>query len=180
MAQVYSPKDVDISFGGAISIDGWDSVSVSRNSENTSKNISADGRLGLTYSADATGTFDIEVQQQNSVANSFFAELQKQQDKAQYPLFYNITISDKSGGVLTELSGAFLDMPADQSLASEAAGRTWMFYVENMGYTPTASGHTGGSEQSVSRAEEAVEGIKESVTNAALGFAIDTALDFLS
>ena len=141
MAQnVYSPKDVDISFGGAINIDGWDSITLTRNSENTAKNISADGRLGLTYSADVTGAFDIEVQQQNSSANTFFAALQQLQDAARKPIFYDVTVTDKSGGVLAYLKGAFLDMPANQDLSAEAGSRTWMFYVENVQFLPNPSG----------------------------------------
>ena len=165
MAQnVYSPKDVDISFGGAINIDGWDSITLTRNSENTAKNISADGRLGLTYSADVTGAFDIEVQQQNSSANTFFAALQQAQDAARKPLFYNITISDKSGGVLANLKGAFLDMPASQDLSAEAGSRTWMFYVEDVQYLPDPSGFEGATE-AIANAAAAVNTIKGNVTN---------------
>lgn len=163
MAQnVYSPKDVDISFGGAINVDGWDSITITRNSENTSKNISADGRLGLTYSADVTGSFDIEVQQQNSAVNSFCSGIQQAQDLARKPLFYDITISDKSGGVLTYLKGAFLDMPANQDLAVEASSRTWMFYVENVQYLPDPLG-TGSTD--VANAIAAVGTISGNITN---------------
>tara|TARA_R110000850_G_scaffold107166_1_gene218574 strand:- start:152 stop:694 length:543 start_codon:yes stop_codon:yes gene_type:complete len=175
--EVYSPKDIDISFGGQLTIDGWDSITISRNSENTSKNISADGRLGLTYSADATGSFEIEVQQQNSVANKFFAEVQGSQDRARKPLFYNITISDKSGGVLTFLNGAFLDMPANQDLTAEATSRTWMFYVTSVEYVATISGE---ETPAVTKAKSAVDGIKDSIINTATDFVIDSALDILS
>ena len=160
--QVYSPKDVDISFGGAINVDGWDSITISRNSENTSKNISADGRLGLTYSADVTGAFDIEVQQQNSAVNAFCSGIQQAQDIAGKPLFYDITISDKSGGVLTYLKGAFLDMPANQDLGAEASGRTWMFYVENVQYTPDP---LGSGSVDVANALAAVNTIASNTTN---------------
>tara|TARA_R110000782_G_scaffold75562_8_gene150821 strand:- start:22614 stop:23114 length:501 start_codon:yes stop_codon:yes gene_type:complete len=163
MAQnVYSPKDVDISFGGAINVDGWDSISISRNSENTSKNISADGRLGLTYSADLTGSFEIEVQQQNSAVNTFCSGIQQLQDIAGKPYFYDITISDKSGGVLTWLKGAFLDMPANQDLSSEAGSRTWMFYVENVQYSPDPLGTLS---TEVANALAAVNTIASNTTN---------------
>jgi hypothetical protein len=182
MAQsVYSPKDVDISFGGQVNIDGWDSITLSRNSENTAKNISADGRLGLTYSADMTGAFDIEVQQQNSAANTFFAELQRSQDQAQKPVFYNITITDKSGGMLAELQGAFLDMPSSQDLSAEAGSRTWMFYVERIAYLSDPSGYeTTANSGSVSNAKEAVEGLKDTITNAVIGVAVGAVLDILN
>ena len=162
---VYSPKDVDISFGaGGLNVDGWDSITISRNSENTSKNIAADGRLGLTYSADVTGSFDIEVQQQNSAVNAFCAELQRQQDIARKPYFFNLTVSDKSGGVLCDLKGAFLDMPANQDLAAEAGSRTWMFYVENIQYKPNPSGFEGATE-AITNAQALVANVIGNSTN---------------
>lgn len=161
---VYSPKDVDISFGGAINVDGWDSVTLTRNTENTAKNISADGILGLTYSADVTGSFEIEVQQQNSAVNTYCAALQQKQDLDLKPLFFDITISDKSGGVLAYLKNAFLDMPANQDLAIEAGSRTWMFYVENIQYVPNPSGFEGATE-AIANAIAAVDTIAGNATN---------------
>lgn len=161
---VYSPKDVDISFGGALNIDGWDSTTLSRNSENTAKNISADGILGLTYSADVTGTFEIEVQQQNSAVNTYCAALQQAQDFNRTPLFFDITISDKSGGVLAYLKNSFLDMPANQDLATEAGSRTWMFYVENVQFLPDPSGFEGATKE-IADAKAAVDTIKNNVIN---------------
>lgn len=161
---VYSPKDVDISFGGAINVDGWDSVSLSRNTENTTKNISADGILGLTYSADVTGAFEIEVQQQNSAVNTYCAALQQAQDLQLSPLFFDITISDKSGGVLAYLKNSFLDMPANQDLAIEAGSRTWMFYVENIQYLPDPSGFEGATKE-IADAKAAVDTILNNTTN---------------
>ena len=143
MAQnVYSPKDVDIAIAGA-NIDGWDSITISRNTENTSKNISADGTLGLTYSADVTGSFELEVQQQNSPVNAFFSAIQLGQDDQRKPLFFDLAITDKSGGAFANLKGVFLDMPANQDLATEAGSRTWMFYVSNLNYVPSPPGFEG-------------------------------------
>lgn len=161
---VYSPKDVDISFGGALNIDGWDTISLSRNTENTGKNIAADGTLGLTYSADVTGSFEIEVQQQNSAVNTYCAALQQAQDIALSPYFFDITISDKSGGVLAYLKNAFLDMPANQDLAAEAGSRTWTFYVENLQYLPDPSGFEGAT-KAIADAKAAVDTIMGNVIN---------------
>lgn len=135
----YSPKDVDISIAG-FNIDGWDSITISRNSENTGKNISADGRLGLTKSADQTGACDLEVQQQNSPVNAFFAAIQTAQDRLADVTRFDITVSDKSGGVLCYLNQAFLDMPANQDLSAEAGSRTWMMYVTKVIYVPAPNG----------------------------------------
>lgn len=135
----YSPKDVDIAIAG-FNIDGWDSITISRNVENTSKNISADGRLGLTKSADQTGSCEVEVQQQNSPVNAFFAAIQTAQDAASDVTRFDLTISDKSGGVLCYLNQAFLDMPANQDLAAEAGSRTWMMYVTKLLYVANPNG----------------------------------------
>lgn len=161
---VYSPKEVDISFGGAINVDGWDSVSISRNTENTAKNISADGKLGLTYSADVTGSFEIEVQQQNSAVNTFCAYLQLQQDSLGKPLFFDITIADKSGSSLVYLSNAFLDMPSNMDLATEAGSRTWTFYVETVRYLPNPSGFESET-KAISDAISSVNTILNNTTN---------------
>lgn len=160
---VYSPKDVDISIGN-FNIDGWEGITLSRNTENTSKNISADGVLGLTYSADVTGAFEIEVQQQNSSVNAYFAEVQRVQDIQLSPLFFDITISDKSGGVLSYLKNAFLDNPAGQDLGAEAGSRTWMFYVENIQYVPNPSGFENET-VAIAAAKAAVLALAESVIN---------------
>lgn len=162
---VYSPKDVDITIGGAINVDGWDTLTLSRNTENTGKNISADGVLGLTYSADVTGSAEIEVQQQNSAVNAFCAALQQAQDAQRIPLFFDITISDKSGGVLAYLKNAFLDMPANQDLGTEAGSRNWMFYIENLQYVPDPSGFNATKE--IADAKSFVDTIKNNVTNLA-------------
>ena len=161
---VYSPKDVDISFGGALNIDGWLSTTLSRNSENTSKEIAADGTLGITWSADVTGSFEIEVQQQNSAVNAYCAALQQAQDINNSPLFFDITISDKSGGVLAYLKDTYLDMPAGQDLAAEASGRTWMFYVANLQYLPDPSGFEGATKV-IADAKAAVDTIQNNVIN---------------
>lgn len=133
--QVYSPADVDISVGG-VNIDGWDSITVTKSVENTSKNISADGKVGLTWSADPTGSVEIEVQQQAAGVNRYFIALQAGQSVLKQPYYLNITISDKSGGVLCKLTDCFLDMPADQAVAAEAGSRTWNFFVTDLSYVP--------------------------------------------
>lgn len=164
MANVYSPKDVDISFGGAINVDGWDTVTITRNTENTTVVPSADGRQGYTYSADRSGSFEIEVQQQNSAVNMYCAALQQAQDLQNLPLFFDITVSDKSGGVLCYLKACHLSSPADQNLAIEAGSRTWMFFVENVQFVPNAPG-VEGQVSGVADAVAAVNTIMSNVYN---------------
>ena len=136
---VYSPADVDISVGG-VNIDGWDSISISKAVENTTKNIAADGPVGLTWTADETGSCEIEVIQQNSPVNRFCATWQMMQQQARKPYYADITVSEKSGGVLCYLKGCFLDNPADQNLGDTAGSRTWMFFVTKLQYAPDVTG----------------------------------------
>ncbi len=160
---VYNPKQVDISFG-SFSANGWDSISISRNAENTSKNISADGVVGLTKIADGTGTFEIEVQQQNSNFNAWASAIQSAQDLGETILFFDIVMSDKSGGVLCRLNSAHLDAPASQDLSGEAGSRTWVFFVEDLQYLPAPEG-LADSGNSVAKAAAAVNTIKSNVLN---------------
>ncbi len=165
MAQtVYSPKDVDISFGGAMNIDGWLSLTINRNAENTSKEVSADGKVGITYSADRTGTFEMEVQQQNNSVNAFFSAIQGAQDKNNAPLFYDITVTDKSGGFLGQMKECYLDTPASQDLGAEATGRTWGFFVTDLPYLPNPSGFEGAT-QAIANADAAVNTLKTNKAN---------------
>ena len=142
MYKVYSPADVDIAIGG-VNIDGWDSISISKAVENTSKNIGADGPVGLTWTADETGMFELEVMQQNSPVNRFCAYWQKAQQDQRAPYYADIAVTDKSGGVLTYMKNCFLDNPADQSLAAEAGSRTWTFFVTKLDYAPDVTGKAG-------------------------------------
>ena len=165
MAQnVYSPKDVDIAVAGT-NIDGWDSITINRNTENTTTHISADGKPKQTYSADTTGTVELEVQQQNSPVNSFFAAVQQGQDLAQNIAYFGITVLDKSGGVLVEMRDAFLNNPAAQDLAGEQTNRTWMLYVNDLRYLPNPAGTEGleGVAQALSAADTILSNVKNLV-----------------
>lgn len=160
--RTYSPKDVDIAIAG-YNIDGWDSITIARNVENTGKNISADGVLGLTKVADKTGTFELEVQQQNSGVNAFFAAVQSADDLREDVARFDITVTDKSGGVLVVLKKAFLDMPANQDLGTEAIGRTWMLYVEQVIYVSNPNGDD--APQEVADAIAAASTVLNNTTN---------------
>lgn len=166
MTKTYSPKDVDISFGGVINIDGWDSLTLGRNADNTAYNQSADGRTAYTKIADVTGTMELEVQQQNSPVNAYMAALQQAQDASDDLIFIDVTISDKSGGVLAYVKRCHLQKSANQDLASEAGSRTWMFFVENLQYVPNPSGFEGATE-AIANAVAAVETLKNNATNLA-------------
>lgn len=165
----YSPKDVDINIAGvAFPLDGWDSITVARNEDNTSKNISADGKLGLTMIADITGTLEIEVQQQNSAINSLFSAIQGAQDASNDVIPINFTLTDSSGGMLVTLFNSFLDKPSDMDYSKEAGSRTWMFYVESINYVPNPDGLTGAALLAAANAAAAVATLKtaaEAVVN---------------
>ncbi len=164
--QVYTPKQVSISFGG-FNATGWDSVSLSRNGENTAKSVSADGVHAYTKMSDSSGTFEIEVQQQNSNFNAWAAALQSAQDLEDNIFFFDIVLSDKSGGVLCRLNSAHLDTPASQELSGEHTGRTWVFYVEELEYLPVPEGMSE-TATGVAEAAAAVNTIKNNLLNKAV------------
>ncbi len=142
MDKSYSALDTDVSFG-SIDISGWDNISVSRNEANTTRNTSADGRHGITMSADRSGMVELEVQQQNSPVNRAMAALQAEQDLSNDLVRFDITIKERSGGVLVYMSNCYLDSPASQDLSKEAGSRTWTFFVDTMIFAPDVTGDAG-------------------------------------
>jgi hypothetical protein len=128
---------------GGVPIDGWMSVTIGRNSDNSSQVLSADGRVGYTKVADKTGMFELEVQQQNNSVNTYLAALQQAQDSLDDLIFMEIVVSDKSGGVLADASNCHLQKPSNQDLAAESGSRNWSFFVEELDYRADPDGFLG-------------------------------------
>lgn len=139
MFKSYSKLDTDISLAG-INVDGWESLSLSRNEANTTRNTSADGVHGITVSADKSGMLELEVIQQNAPVNRAMAALQAEQDRTGDVIYFDIVISEKSSGVLTYQKNCYLDVPASQDLSTDAGSRTWAFFVTNMQFAPDVTG----------------------------------------
>ena len=55
-------------------------------------------------------------------------------------LFFDITITDRSGSTLVNLKDVHLRKMAPQALAAEAGTRTHMFHVDDVQYLPAAEG----------------------------------------
>ncbi len=140
MAKTYSPKDVKIVVGGFQNVSGWTSITVDRNSDNSSTIVSADGVPAHTVIADNTGTFEIELQQHNSEFNMCVAALDLKTKTTNDLLFFDITITDRSGSELVKLKDVHLRKMAPQALAAEAGTRTHMFHVDDVQYLPAAEG----------------------------------------
>jgi len=160
MYEVYSPADVDVSVGG-FNIDGWDTITISRSVDNTTRNIGADGPVGITYTADQTGMCEIEVMQQNGPVNRMCAAWQQAQELNRNVVYADIVVTDKSGGVLTYMKNCYLDSPAEQALSSEAGSRTWGFFVTKLQYVPDTEGN------STTKAAEALASINSILSNTA-------------
>lgn len=146
MYRAYAPEDVDIAVG-SFNIDGWISASTKKSSDNTTEFIGIDGRVGMTYTEDRTGVFELEVLQQNNSVNRMCAAWQQAQDANKTPIFANITINDKSGGHLVFLRDCHLKSPADQDLSTEGGSRTWTFFVSRLNYSTEIDGTGGISEE---------------------------------
>ncbi len=140
MAKVYSPKDVKITVGGFQDVTGWTSITIDRNSDNSSTIISADGIPAHTAIADDTGSFEIETHQLNSEFNSCIAALDLDAKTRNDLLFFNVTVTDRSGSTLAILNDVHLRKMAPPSLGAEAGTRTNMFHVDEVIYLPNAEG----------------------------------------
>lgn len=141
MATVYSPKDVKIAFAGIQNISGWVSLTVDRTSDNSTVTTGADGVPAYTALADKTGTLEIEVQQTNNEVNLALAAMDEAIKSGNNLLFFDVTIMDRSGGVLIgSLKDCHLQKMAPQGLGAEAGTRTHMIHVGEVEYVSRPEG----------------------------------------
>ena len=160
---VYSPKEVILQLGG-VKVDGWNTISLGRNEDNSSETISADGRVATTWNADNTGTLEVEVQQQNTPVNFFLSALQLKQDTLNSPLYLGGSLTDPAGNILCEMKGVYLKTPARQDLAKEETSRTWGFFVSDLKYLAVPAKYAGDA-AAVSTANSAVNTVLENSIN---------------
>lgn len=154
----YSPKKVNISFAGTSSVVGWVSLAIDRNSDNTATSLGADGTVAHTVIADDTGTFELTVLQQNSEVNLIIAGLQAKDNAESDITYFDVVVSDKSGGVLCYLDDCHLRKVGSQDLAAEAGERAHSFHVDNVRYVALPEGISE-SATAVANASAAIDAI---------------------
>jgi hypothetical protein len=143
MAQLkdYSPAAVSLAWGG-FSFEGFaeDSfVTASRTTPNSSASVGAQGNVGLTVSADKTGTIEVTLMQ-TSQTNRYLSAVQNAQDLANTLFRAPFLITDPSGGSLVVCSSAHLQEAPDVTLGSDQNEKTWVFFCEDLYYTDAVDG----------------------------------------
>lgn len=143
MAQLkdYSPAAVSVSWGG-FGFEGFgeDSfVTASRSTPNTSAKIGAQGSVGLTVSADKTGTIEVTLMQ-TSQTNRYLSAVQNAQDVASTIFRAPFLVTDPSGGSLVVCKSAHIQEAPDVTLGADQNEKTWMFFCEDLHYTDAVDG----------------------------------------
>lgn len=139
--RVYSPKKVAVDIAG-VSVEGYSDgtfIEANRNTPNTTQVVGADGKVGLSYSADNTGTVTLTLQQ-NSPTNLMLSAIQNLQDVRQTVLRFPISVMDPSGGFLMVATNCHILQAPPASLGAELESKSWEFYVEDLRYTETPEG----------------------------------------
>jgi hypothetical protein len=133
--RTYSPKDVIATFaGGAMTFNGFAEgtfIQASRNADNSSSVIGAQGDVGLTVNADKTGSITFTLLQ-TSTTNATLSHVQNSQDFSNELLRGDIVITDPSGGYLCYAKGCHIMTPPEMNLADEQNSKVWVFFVEDL------------------------------------------------
>jgi hypothetical protein len=131
--KTYSPKDVVIAWGGvAITGVAEDTfITVTRNSDNSDTVVGAQGVVAHTKIADQTGMIELTLLQ-NAEANVVLTDIQLAQDGASDMFFWNMTITDPSGGMLWDARDAHLRRASDVTLGSGQNAKTYTFFVDEL------------------------------------------------
>lgn len=129
--KTYSPKEVSIAwYGIQFSGLGEDTmVSITRNSDNSTPTVGAQGVIQHVKSADLTGTLEVTLLQ-NSETNIYLTNIQLLQDNSPDLFFGNMTVTDPSGGQLWDCRDAHLMKSADCVLGSGHNAKTYTFYID--------------------------------------------------
>jgi len=140
--RTFSPANVSVVIFG-VPISGYTDgtfIEVERSEPNSSHSTGADGTVGLTKSADKTGTFRVTLMQ-NSLANLILAGVQATQDQSDSDLIRGpITVTDPSGSIFVAIVNAHIQTPPGLSIGKEQEPRVWEFFCETINYVPNPLG----------------------------------------
>lgn len=156
----YAPSKVSVNWGG-IPFKGFAEdtfIQCARATENTNSSTGADGSVGITVSADKTGTIEVTLMQ-NSPTNRILSAIQADQDLNDTLLRANFTIADPSGGTLVKAFAAHIQSPPDVTLGAEQNEKTWTFFVERMIYVDASPGFIQSAAE-ISEIDDAVSGLR--------------------
>lgn len=140
---VYSPEDVVVNWAGAFEITGFAEgtmVEASRNSPRTQTVVGAKGDVGITRSADRTGSLTLTLLQ-NSPSNQMLSAIINAEDLSNSLLIRgDMTIKDPSGGTLCYANRCHIQEPASVTLGDGQNAKVWVFFVEDLRYADVPAG----------------------------------------
>lgn len=134
--QTYSPESVQVAWGGILNIKGFEEgtfCEVARAAENTKTRVGAQGDVGITMSADKTGTVTVTLMQ-TSETNRLLSAIQALQDSTGKLARESLQIKDPSGSMLCECLGAHIMTPPAVTLADDMSPKVWVFFSEKILY----------------------------------------------
>lgn len=130
---VYSPKEVVLSWGGApitgLADDTF--IEATFNADSTEEVIGAQGDVALTKIANGTGTVTITLLQ-NATTNVALANVYLKDQLEGKISRANLTITDPSGSLLMECQDAHLKTFAPVTLGASQNAKAWTFFVSKM------------------------------------------------
>ena len=158
--KTYSPAKVEVNLAGALTLTGFaegTSIQAARAVDNSSQTIGMQGDVGLTATANSTGTLTFTLMQ-NSESNLTMSMLQNAQDLAKTLYRFGVTVSDPSGGFLCHAEGCHVMTPAEMSLGDTQESKVWVLFVENLQFFD--ANKLIGEASALSRAKNAVDLLK--------------------
>lgn len=161
--RTYSPKEVNLIVFG-YNITGYSDgtfVEFQRNEDNSSSTVGADGRVGLAYNANKTGTCTVTLQQ-NSEANAFLSAIQNQQDVGGKLIRGPLVCTDPSGAQITVGINAHIMGTPTVGLGKELTDRTWTFMIERLDFVSKSDLSTLGTAAAANIASKVADAIKVS------------------
>ena len=120
--KTYDAKDVSIIISDRAA-SGFNSVSVTRESDTWSDDVGADGEVARSKSNDKRGNFELTMQQ-TSEFNDFLSSLHNE-DEATGNKIFNVTVKDNRGKSLHESAEAWIQKLPDSEYAQASGERVW-------------------------------------------------------
>jgi hypothetical protein len=162
LQKTYSPAKVEVSLAGVLTLTGFaegTSIQAARAVDNSSQTVGMQGDVGLTATANSTGTLTFTLMQ-NSESNLAMSVLQNAQDLAKTLFRFGVTVSDPSGGFLCHAEGCHVMTPAEMSLGDTQESKVWVLFVEDLRFFDAERLKAVGAATALSKAKNAVDQLR--------------------